>query len=173
MGAMMAISAGAQGLNSISSGISQSASARAQGDFQKQQYDTNARLADLNASDAIARGEVDAGKHEAQTRGLAGSQRAALAAQGIDVDSGSAADVQKDTATLGALDATTIKNNAWREAWGYKVQAANSTAQGAMAKSAGDFSATSSLLTGGMNAVSSFGRAGYEGSQAGWFKKKG
>jgi hypothetical protein len=54
---------------------------------------------------------------------MIGAQRAGIAAGNIDVGYGSAVDVQADAAHLGELDALTIRNNAQREAWGFKVEA--------------------------------------------------
>lgn len=82
----------------------------------------NQHFARINARDAIARGTEASHWAMSDTRRMIGSQRARLAAQGVDVNSGSALDVQADTMALGELDALTIKNNAAREAWGYKTQ---------------------------------------------------
>jgi hypothetical protein len=81
------------------------------------------KLAGLNAADAVTRGDVAANRLESQTRVLVGTQRATLAAQGVDVASGSAVDLQSQTAGFGALDAQTIRNNAAREALGYTTNA--------------------------------------------------
>jgi hypothetical protein len=89
--------------------------ARKQGEF-------NAGIADEQAADAIARGEEEAGQSDANTRQLAGSQRAAIAASGVDVASGSAADVIANDKELGALDAARIRRNAAREARGHKLE---------------------------------------------------
>jgi hypothetical protein len=83
----------------------------------------NAKVADLQAQDAIARGNEEENRYRTQVRGLVGSQRVAGAASNVDVGFGSALDVQVDTARQGELDALTIRNNAAREAWGYSVQA--------------------------------------------------
>lgn len=85
--------------------------------------DYNAAIADQQAADAITRGQEREQRARAATRGIIGSQRASFAAQGVDVGTGSAADVQADAAFLGELDALTEQTNAAREAWGFKVQA--------------------------------------------------
>ncbi len=85
--------------------------------------DYNAQVADLQAKDAIERGAEQEQRFRSQIRGTIGAQRAAIAAGNIDVSFGSAVDVQADAAMLGELDALTIRTNAVREAWGYKVQA--------------------------------------------------
>lgn len=85
--------------------------------------DYNAAIADQQAADAMTRGQEREQRARAATRGIIGSQRASFAAQGVDVGTGSAADVQADAAFLGELDALTEQTNAAREAWGFKVQA--------------------------------------------------
>lgn len=107
----------------------------AQGEYSQRVSEFNAREAETAAADAIARGGRAGAEYTRQTRQTLGSQRAALAAQGIDVNTGSAAAVQEDTAKLSALDILQIQNNAALEAHGYKVQALESRLQGEMALS--------------------------------------
>ena len=84
--------------------------------------DYNAEVADLQAQDALARGDLAEQRFRTGIKGIIGSQRAAQAASNVDVGFGSALDVQADAAYLGELDALTIRTNAAREAWGYKVE---------------------------------------------------
>lgn len=88
--------------------------------------DYNAAVAELQAKDAVARGVEDENRFRSQVRGIIGRQRAGFAAGSIQVNQGSAVDVQEDAAFLGELDALTIRTNAAREAWGYEVQAEDS-----------------------------------------------
>lgn len=85
--------------------------------------DYNASVADLQATDAVARGTQQENRFRVGVRGLIASQRAGFAGNNVDVGFGSSVDVQADAARLGELDALTIRTNAAREAWGYKVQA--------------------------------------------------
>jgi hypothetical protein len=101
----------------------------------------------------------EASRFGAQVRALVGSQRASFAGQGVDVGSGSAADVQADAAYLGELDKRQILSNAQREAWGYRVDAENNRRNadiarkgGAAAQSASRWGAASTAL----GATSSF-----------------
>jgi hypothetical protein len=126
-----------------------------QGDYQKQIYDENARISQIQSDDALRRSEEMAGRVRANARKVQGSQRAAYAAQGIDVNSGSAIDVQDETMTMGEQDAMTVSNNAWREAWGYRVEAHNATMKGELAKAAAKNEANNTLLTGGLKALGS------------------
>lgn len=118
----------------------------------------NAQIADTQAEDALVRGRDEESRFRQELKGLIGSQRAGFAAQNIDVGSGSAVDVQADAAYLGELDALTIRSNAAREAWGYKVQAQGQRTAGSEASRAAKFGAASTLLgTGGSLALSAYG----------------
>ena len=108
--------------------------AERQGAYEQGVYDQNAGFAEQQAADAIARGDTEAQRHMAAIRGLIGSQRAGFGAQGIDINSGSALDVQANDAAMGALDELTIRNNAAREAWGYRVQATDYGNRGRLAR---------------------------------------
>lgn len=99
--------------------------------------DFNANVADLQADDAVMRGELEEQRFRGLVRGAVGAQRVGFAAGNIDVSTGSAVDVQADAATLGELDALTIRSNARREAWGYKVQATDYRKRGEIARKEG------------------------------------
>lgn len=120
---------------------------RKQGEYESGQMDVNAGLADTQAADAIARGKEAAGRQQMGVRGLIGSQRTALAAQGLETDSGTAANLQSDTAQLGELDRLQIEHNAAREAFGYKVDPANTRARGEQVRSSSRNAARTTLLT--------------------------
>lgn len=129
------------GVQTVSTFASQQRQAKAtqqQGAFEKGAYDRNAALADLQAQDAIARGGVAGNQRGLQVRQDVGTARAALAGQGVNLDVGTAVDVQSGIARLGALDIATIRNNAAREAWGYTTQAGDLRFRGAMAAMGAD-----------------------------------
>jgi hypothetical protein len=116
----------------------------------------NALFAEQQAEDALMRGKEAVSRHRMDVRRFAGSQRARLAAQGIDIGVGTAADILGETSYFGELDAITLKNNALREAWGYRAQATNYRNQGGFAGLSARTQAASlrnqgwsALLTGG------------------------
>lgn len=148
--------------NTINSAITQ----KRQGDYEGQVADTNAALARQQGADAIARGNEAANRSQLGTRQLIGAQRSAIAANGVDVGSGTAADLQSDAAGIGALDALALKNNAAREAFGYSVDAMNQTSRGQMARAAGRNAMRSTLLTGAARAYD-IGRSSYGGRSRG------
>lgn len=114
--------------------ISQQAAAGAQASYLAQQSRQRQMIADQQAKDAIQRGQVAEQKQRDLTAQRIGTQQAALAAQGTDLE-GSPTDILGDTARAGEQDALTIRNNAAREAWGYKVQGAGFGGDAAMRSS--------------------------------------
>lgn len=127
---------------------------RAQGNYQNEMANINAKYAELQSENAITRGNKQAADMKRETKRIIGSQRVALAAQGISIEDGSALQVQEDTAMIGEIEAMKIKNNAWMEAFGYKMEAQNQRQQGKLAKMAGDNTAATTIATGGWNAIS-------------------
>ncbi len=123
--AMSAIGTGAGFLGQMQqqSAMSQQASIQqANLNYQAQQQRNNATVAQQQADDAIARGKVEEQKRRMLTQQQIGTQTAALAGQGTDLE-GSPTDILGDTKATGELDALTIRNNAAREAYGYTMQA--------------------------------------------------
>lgn len=116
----------------------------------------NAAVSDQAAEDATQRGAIAADEQRKTTQQVIGKQRAGFAANGIDVNTGTAGIVQNDSAALGELDALTLMNNAAREAYGYKVQAVDQRQQGKLAKYQGKMEAIGSIL-GGVEKAATFG----------------
>jgi hypothetical protein len=97
------------------------------------------------AGDVIARGEREAEFATMDLARLRGTQTTALAAQGIDITQGSAAQIAEQTQRFGEQDIEQIRLNAAREAWGIRTQAKlNRTAE------------RNAAFTQGLAAVSSF-----------------
>lgn len=150
VGGLFAASSAVNAVGSAASSYQQSQAIKAQGNYQKNQLQFNAQVAELQATDAINRGNKEASTKKRQTKQIIGSQRAALAAQGIEVNEDTASLIQQDTAGLGAEDVQTIKNNAWREAWGYRVQALDYNSKAGFTSVASRFNSNQTLLTGGL-----------------------
>lgn len=83
----------------------------------------NARLAELAAETEQTRGQIEYGSFTLKKGRLKSSQRANLAANGIDLGEGSAAEELVSTDIMGEIDGARIVNNAVRAAWGYTTQA--------------------------------------------------
>ncbi|MBX9741045.1 MAG: hypothetical protein K2X62_13270, partial [Beijerinckiaceae bacterium] len=74
-----------------------------------------------------------------------------LASNGLIIDEGSGADLQRDTATLGGLAISEIRTNAGRQASGYRIQGYNAAGEAAAATLRGESyraSAANSLAAG-------------------------
>jgi hypothetical protein len=123
----------------------------------------NARMLDAQARDAIYRGRETEDRFREETRSFIGAQRASYAAQGVLLSDGSALDVQKDTAYQGELDAITIRVNAARESWGFRIESEDSYMQAENIRKQGRMSAKSTREVGRIDALST--RMG--GKQAG------
>jgi hypothetical protein len=167
MGAQGVLAATQAGLQ-INQADQQAKSVEAQGRYQKSLSGVNAGYAELQAKDAIERGEKDAQAIKRRGKQIIGSQRAALAAQGVEVDSGTALELQEETSELSQVDALTVRNNAWREAWGYRAEAQAATSAGQLASITAKANARNTLVTGGINAANTAG-AGF--ANDGYFQR--
>lgn len=153
----------------MASAYMQSKAIKSQASWDASQMENNAKMMDFRSKEATKQGEKDAQQHAGQVKRLMGRQRAVAAAQGIEVSDGSAMELQQDTAGLGALDVVTIRNNAWKQAWGYGVEAGNLRSSANMTRVSAKYNARQTLITGGMQAASSImsGYAAGRGSAGG------
>lgn len=142
-----------QGIGTITNSYYQGQAAKSQYDYQAQVSEQNSKLALIKAEDALRRGGKEADQIRNQTKKVIGTQRSGFASQNVDVDYGVAQDIQAETAALGAENALTVENNAWREAWGYKVEAATGMQSAEFSRQAGTNVANNTLLSGGLNAI--------------------
>jgi hypothetical protein len=92
--------------------------------YDSQVASNNARIADWQAEDALYQGGVQQQAIQLQATALKSSQRASMAANGIDTTEGSANDVLTSTDYLSTVDVNTARDNALKAAWGYRTQAA-------------------------------------------------
>jgi hypothetical protein len=156
---LLAASSASQGVASFGNAYVQSKALQAQAEFERQEAEMNARVADLQAEDATRRGAAEANRARKEGRQVISAQRAASAAQGIDINTGSAGDIQEETLALSEQDVETIKSNAWREAWGFKAQALDLRSGARLQYHAKQSAARNTLLTGGINALGQFATA--------------
>lgn len=87
--------------------------------------DVNARIAELGAQSALYQGQQQVGALTLKAGQLKSSQRTAMAANGIDLGSGNAVEIQASTDIMKEIDANTLTANAVRSAFGYRTQAVN------------------------------------------------
>lgn len=132
-------------------GQSQSKEAKAQAKALQQ----NAVYLNQAANDARARGRLESDYSRIETQGLIGTQRAAQAASGGEVNTDTNALLQQDVAQFGELDALTISNNAAREAYGYEVEAQGMQSQAKQLKKAAKRAPLQGLLSGATQGLGS------------------
>jgi len=112
-------------VGTISSGIATSNAAS----YQAQVAKNNQIIAEQNAKYASAAGEAQAQATSLRGAAAAGHIKAAQAASGVDVNTGSALGVQQSQRELSNLDTETVLNNAELQAYGYRTQATGFGAQ--------------------------------------------
>ncbi len=149
---LMAVSIGV----SLLSGGVQAYGLRQQAKYDAQVSEQNAKVADLQAEQAKQIGSIEEERQRARVRQQIASQRVAFAANNVDAATGTAAEVLGDTAGFGYADATMIRSNALREAWGYKADATNSRSRAKASRYNGRMGATGTLLTTGAQATGQF-----------------
>lgn len=144
-------------------GMFQSNAAAQAATYNSQVDKINASVARQDAVYAGAAGEAKTYTQGLKNREIAGAIKTNQAASGVDVNKGSAVDVQASQDAVGQLDAMTIRSNAAREAYGYETKAASFENQARLEqkeasndKTAGWLSLGSTLLNAGNEAGSEF-----------------
>lgn len=117
----------------------------------------NATIAQQNATFAGQEGEQNAAIAEGKTRAQVGAITAAQAANGVEVNSGSALDVRSSAAELGELNAINIRANAARQAYGFQTEATSDQAQAQLNKSQAQSDSTAGYIGAGSTLLSAAG----------------
>lgn len=122
--------------------------------YQAQVAANNATIAQQNAAYATAAGIEQAGATSLKGAANLGRVKTSQAANNVDVNSGSALNVQTSAREQEKLDTETVLNNAELQAYGYRAQATGFTAQSgleqltaAQAPIGADIGAAGSLLS--------------------------
>lgn len=154
-------------VGAIVSGVSSYQSAQAQAsaaDYQSQIYAQNAIAATTNAVNTRQAGYDEANKIKLETGSKVASQKAAMAANGIDVGEGTAVDLTDTTQYFGEMDAlTTIKNANSRaaaydlESENYNMQSGLSSRMASNYRSSAPMAALGTAMTGIGQVSSSWG----------------
>jgi hypothetical protein len=121
----------------------------------------NARVAELGARSALQRGQQEVAGLTMRAGQLKSRQRTAMAANGIALGEGNAAEIQASTDIMKEIDKNTLEANAVRSAWGYRTEAANMQSSAMMKEGAAAgisplAAGASSLLTGASQVASSW-----------------
>lgn len=127
------------------------------GEFQYEVANQNKKLADLKAQDELNKGAADAAAQRRRTQLQIGAQRAAIAANNVDLQTGSALDVLGDTALFGAIDEKQLRENAQRKAWASRMEGQNYGWQGDLARFNAKAGAQATYLNAASSIAGSFG----------------
>lgn len=141
-------------------GVQQARAAKAAGEYAAEVDEQNAKIGRQQADQARQIGNMEEERQMRRVRAAVASQRAAQAANGLDVNSGTALDLQAETAGFGAADALNIRANALRQAWGFEVGAVNDINSASAARAGGRNAATGTLLTTGAQVVGMYSNSG-------------
>jgi hypothetical protein len=109
----------------IAGGIASSNSAS----YQAQVAQNNAAIENQNSTNAQQSGYINAFNTSLANRGAAGKLKANQAANGINVNSGTAVDVQASEREVGLQNVSIGIQNAQRQAYGYRTQSVGDQAQ--------------------------------------------
>lgn len=134
----------------VVSSIQQGNAAQEQYNYQAQVAKKNANIAQQNADQKRQEGIEEARQQRIKTLQAVGSQQAAMAANGIDISSGTALDIIEDTTATGELDALTKQYNYESQAIALEQQADNFNNQASLDTLAGQ----NAYQAGKMNAIS-------------------
>jgi hypothetical protein len=127
--APLALAVGVLGAGISAAGAVESGQATANAaNYNAQVARNNATVANQNATYATAAGEQAAANKSMEGAARGGKIKAAEAASGIDVNTGSATKVQASQRETSQLDSETVLNNAELQAYGYRSQATGFTA---------------------------------------------
>lgn len=128
--APLALAAGIAGAGISAAGALEGGAASANAaDYQAQVASNNAIIAKQNADYAIKSGQQQASTQSMKGAATAGKIKANQASSGVDVNTGSAVNVQQSAREVAKLDTDTVLNNSELKAYGYRTDATNYTAQ--------------------------------------------
>lgn len=111
----------------------------------------NAIISETNAKYAEKRGAVAEQNKRLETAATIGSTKAIQGASGFTASGDSAEKVRASEAVVGELDAITLRENAAREAYGYRTEGVNYQAQGGLY----DMEATNAMRAAKISAIGS------------------
>ncbi len=115
------------------------------------------KQAKQEAKNVRTAGAIEAGETHQETEKVAARNRAQLAAGGLDVGTGTAADIGEEVRAVGVLESMTILNNADRQAMGLEAQGINQLLSAKQRKKSATRKGFTTVLT---SAASGYGVGG-------------
>ena len=156
-GVMGGITMGLQGISGIMGASGQYAQGKAEEQAYKHQAavnEQNAKLAQVSADDARRSAMIEEEKSGKQFEQLMGTQRATIAANGLDLSSDTMSTLLQDTIREGVEEATWIRHQGMMKKWGFQNEqyqhlrdADMNRAAGKNARKAGKMNALGTLLS--------------------------
>ncbi len=135
-------------------------------EFQAELAKINARLAESSAQSILLQGQQQIGALTLSAGQLKGRQRASLAANGVSLGEGNAAEIQASTDIMKTIDANTLEANAVRSAWGARSEATNYQIEALSAKaSASGINPFASFATSLLGSAGSVAQSWYQQSK--------
>jgi hypothetical protein len=150
------LGAGITAIGQVRQGEAQAAEAR----YQAQVARNNQVIAQQNANYALQAGEEATYQTGLRERAKAGQLTADLAAGGLDVNTGSAAELRTSQAELGQQAEETTKQGSELTAYGYRTQATSYGAQAQLLQAEAPMDITAGYLGAGGTLLSNVGNLG-------------
>lgn len=119
----------------------------------------NQQIAEQNSTHAQQAGDEQVAEQQDKTRAEVGQLTSNAAASGLDVDSGSEANVLQSATEIGQLNALTIRANATQQAYGYNNQATSYGSEAQIDKSTAGNDTTAGYLSSGSTVLSGLGNS--------------
>ena len=138
-----------------------------QANYQAQVAANNATTANQNADYAIKAGEQRAANESLKGRAEGQHLKAEIAANGTDVNSGSAVEVRAGQTEKAQLDTETTRQDAALTAYGYRTQSTNFAAESTLQKAAAGFDTTAGIFSAGGSLLSGASNIGMKWSGLG------
>ena len=151
-----ALSAIGTGIGAIGA-INQAQAQRANAQYQAEVAKNNQIIAEQNAQYASQAGAAQTEKAQLQQRAVEGEIGAALAAGGVDINTGSPALTRTAAAETKQLDTATVSNEAALRVYGFRTQATNYGAQGQLFQQEANQAPLAGLISGGSSFLSGIG----------------
>lgn len=136
----------AAGVTGAAGSIMQGMQGRAQGNMEAQVARRNEEMAVEGYRESRIAGQDERRDFWRKVGGIKGQQIASMAANGIEVDFGTAERIQDDTEMLARDDATNLYRNIENRSKGYLIEASNHEAEAKAAKARGKAAMTQGIF---------------------------
>jgi hypothetical protein len=149
---------GAAAAFSIWSGYQTASLIQEQGRLNQRIAEMNARFAELDAIEAEKYGYSESARYQSVIDTTVGEQVVAFANQNVDATDGTAAELIRETKTIGFLNQLQIQEDAIAKARGIRTQASNYRFDGNMQRLDSKVRSNTAVLTGYTNAIGAMAR---------------